>query len=530
MFLLTVHLAEERLRWDRVSALALALAMIATFAVHGAVMIAFLERSYEYIRYPFGNDYGEGPILFQVTTLTSGESMYQPVSTAPYAVANYPPVFHYVAWLLTNLAGDPLVAGRLVSLLGALISGSLIYLLVQGNLHRDHDGLARRLGGALAAVFFLSHYTVIGWSGTMLVDTLALAFGLLGMQIFVLSLQRPSLTWLYGFVFALAALTKPNMFAAALATFGVAHLLHRQRALLALAICVGAGLAAAIWLTSATDGEFLKHVVWYNFNEYRFDLIVKRLRQSLFWRSVDIVLLVGGAVYLVARLAVRHRAEITAARTGTPDASLMLFGCLMAASLFNVVGSGKTGASVSYFLEFEAAAALLLGTLAVRAGTFLRSETWTSACWRHRAMAVFALAILSWQATVGWSVKFQKPDWAAVSDSQRAAELLGTATGPVISEEMVLLHRAGQPLYFQPFIMTRLAEDGRWDPAPVTRAMLRGEVSFVVLYSAIGSARYVRRFPEGLRAALESRYRLHARIGHLHVYVPRANSQLEPAA
>jgi len=89
-----------------------------------------------------------------------------------------------------------------------------------------------------------------------------------------------------------------------------------------------------------------------------------------------------------------------------------------------------------------------------------------------------------------------------------------------VSEEMVLLHRAGRPLYFQPFIMTRLARDGRWDPAPLTQAMTHGDVSFVVLYSAIGSVRYERRFPEGFRKALETRYKLYARAGHLHVYVP----------
>lgn len=201
--------------------------------------------------------------------------------------------------------------------------------------------------------------------------------------------------------------------------------------------------------------------------------------------------------------------------------SLILFGGLMAASLINVAGSGKAGASVSYFLEFEAAASLLLGTLAVRLATFLRSDEWSPACRRRRLAAVMALLILCWQATVGWNVKFREPDWQAVAFSRQVTARIATATGPVISEEMVLLHRAGQPLYFQPFIMTRLARDGRWDPAPLTEAMRRGEVAFVVMYSAIGSPRYQRRFPEGFRAALETRYRLDAQIGHLGVFVPR---------
>jgi hypothetical protein len=98
--------------------------------------------------------------------------------------------------------------------------------------------------------------------------------------------------------------------------------------------------------------------------------------------------------------------------------------------------------------------------------------------------------------------------------------MLVNAEGPVVSEEMVLLHQAGRPLYFQPFIMTRLAQEGRWDPTPLTRAMVRREISFVVLYSATGSARYKRRFPAGFRTALETRYRLREQVGHLGVYVP----------
>jgi hypothetical protein len=384
---LAMEFTGKRLPWDRVTGLAVGLAAIATFVVYGGVMAAFFDRTVDYIRYPFGNDYGEGPILFQVAALAAGDSMYQPITQAPYTVANYPPVYHYVAGFVAQLTGDPLVAGRLVSLFGALASGLLIFTLVQGTLHRDHGALPRRVGGALAALFFLTHYTVIGWSATMRVDTLALAFGLLGMQMFVLSIRRASLTWVYGLAFALAAFTKPNMVAAALATFGTAYFFHRRQALAALAVCVIAGLVALGAFAVATDGEFLRHVVTYNINEYRLDLILKRLRQSLFWRSVDFVLLFGGLVYLLVRLAARRRTGLPVPKPAVPDPPFMLFGGLMAASLINVAASGKTGASVSYFLEFEAAASLLLGTLAVRIATFIRSEAWSPACWRRSSVS-----------------------------------------------------------------------------------------------------------------------------------------------
>lgn len=511
----------KRLSWDGMTALAVGLAAIVTFAVYGAAVAAFVDRTIDYIWYPYASDYGEGPILFQVAALAAGNSMYEPIAQAPYTVANYPPVFHYAVWLVWQFTGDPLVAGRLVSFLGALASGLLIFTLVQGTLHRDHAPLSRRVGGALAALFFLTHYTVIGWSATMRVDTLALAFGLLGMQIFVLSIRRPSLTWVYGLAFVLAVFTKPNMIAAALATFGVAYFLHRRRALTALAISGAAGLVALGVAAAATGGEFLLHILAYNVNEYSLDQLLMLLRRNLVWHSVDIVLLFGGLGYLLACLVERWRTEPSAESPGNPAASLMLFGSMMAASLLTVIASGKVGAWVNYFLEFEAAASLLLGTLVVRLTTFLRSDKWDLGCGRRRVMAVVALALLCSQATLGWSLKFGELGQAGIAFSRPVVNLIATAEGPVISEEMVLLYRAGRPLYFQPFIMTALASEGRWDPGPLTAAMEQGAVSFVVLSSAIGSAGYEHRFPESFRAALETRYRLRDSFGNLTVYVPR---------
>lgn len=512
-----IDVMRKSLSWERATAMAVRLAAIGTILVFAAVMVAFIGRFVDYAQYPFDLDYAEGPVLYQLAALTAGEPLYQPVSQAPYVVANYPPVFHYATWLMIGIVGDPLIAGRLVSLIGSLASGILIFTLVQGGLHRDYGARTRRFAGLLAALFFLAHFTVIGWSALTRVDTLALAFGLLGMQLFVLSMRYPALVWFYGLAFVLAAYTKPNVIAAGLATLGTGLLIARPQAVRAFAVAVAAGLVVLGALALATEGEFLRHVFLYNLNEFRGELFYRRLKETLFWRTVDVLLLAAAAVWLLARLAGRLGNRAGGARLETP---FTLFGFFLAASLINVIGSGKNGASVSYFLEFEAATSLLVGALAVRMADRLRLQEWGLECWRLRLLAVLALAILCWQATFGWELKFRRPDWPAVADSQRVADIIASAEGPVVSEEIVLLYRAGLPLYFQPFIMTRLERDGRWDSTPVVGAMERGEVSFVVLYSVIGSVRYDRRFPPGVRNALETRYRILETAGHLSVYVP----------
>lgn len=516
---MTRNTIQKQAPWDRRSALVVKIAAIVALAVHAVILVAYLDRSAAHIPYPFTNDYGEGAVLYQVAAMAAGESIYQPVTQAPYGVSNYPPLFHFLAAMMAKVIGDPLVAGRLLSLLGALASGILIFTLVYGQLHRDYDIGLRRYGAALASLFFLSHYTIIGFSTIMRVDTLALALGLLGMQLFVLSLRRPALTYVYGSAFVLAAYTKPSMVAAALASFGVAFLLRRSRATIAAAFSIIAGLVALLALTAASDGEFIQHVFLYNINQFDLGRLTIRLFQSVFWRWVDIILLLGGLTYLLSRLYAYWR-------NGAPekpaplDTAQLLFAGFMLASLLNVAASGKIGASISYFMEFEAAASLVLGSLAIRLASFMRSDPWGEDCWRRRLLVSLCLVALCWQAIGGYDLKFREPDGSLADYSQRAADLISPADGPVISEEMVLLHRSGQPLFFQPFIMTRLTQAGQWDPEPLVSAVRNGEVSFVVLYSEFGTERYARRFPKEFDLVFRARYHLVEQTGPFRIYAP----------
>ena len=101
--------------WALAAALALLVAAeLVFFAIHAAHLL----------RYPYPLDYGEGPLLAQVDLLRAGTpiwQLYADPDRAPYAVVNYPPVYHLAraaggaaAWAIA------LLAGRLVSLAAAL--------------------------------------------------------------------------------------------------------------------------------------------------------------------------------------------------------------------------------------------------------------------------------------------------------------------------------------------------------------------------------------------------------------------------
>ena len=77
--------------------------------------LALLVSGVEAIRYPFGLDYGEGPILSQARLLISGQSIYHSLSRGPYTVANYPPLFQFLSGALGLLVGEswrPVAASR----------------------------------------------------------------------------------------------------------------------------------------------------------------------------------------------------------------------------------------------------------------------------------------------------------------------------------------------------------------------------------------------------------------------------------
>ncbi len=518
---MTTNSYRQWLSRDRITVLALVLAAAVTLTVQAAGAVAYLERAAAFIQFPATEDYGEGPILYQTAALRDGESMYTPIDEPPYAVSNYPPVFHLATLLMTAFTDDLLAAGRLVSFLSALGCSLLIFTLVYRTSGREHSRAVRGFGGALAALFFLSHYSITLWSVMARVDTLALALGLLGMQVSELSVRHRSrsLAGLFGLIFVLAAFTKQNMIAAAIAAFATAFIFDRRLAYAALAASLPAGLIGLAVLHVTSGGQFLLHAFLYNLNEFKWNELGQQAMTFVSLNPAEVLLLLFGPVYLFASWR-RHKAAARAGRPATPDLPLILFAGFMAASLLNVVSSVKEGAAANYYIEFQAAGALLLGMTAMRVTSFLQARRMDPDYAKYGLIVLLGLFLVGWQGVFGWEVKYRRPYQVIVPNMERVIELAASVDGPVISEDMVLLYRTGKPLYYQPFIMTRLAVEGRWDATPMLDRLRRGEVPMIILTTEIGSGIYRDRFLPAFTEALQTRYRLLDRFGHYAVYVP----------
>lgn len=447
---MSTDLSPRRISWEKIAAVAMVLMAGVTLAVHVAGAFAFFDRSAAFIAFPANQDYGEGPILYQLAAVRAGETMYHPIADPPYGVSNYPPVFHLATWLMTAIVDDPLAAGRLVSFLAALASSLLIFTLVYGTLGRDHSPVVRAFAGALASLFFLAHYSIVMWSAMARTDMLALALGLLGMQIFVLSIRRQSLAYLYGLTFVLAAFTKQNMIAAAIATFATAFLLDRRQTYVVFFVSVLAGLIMIAVLQATSDGQFLLHAFLYNLNDFRWNQFGRAALQFVILNPVELLLLFYGLSHLfVDWRRSRRGGHIAKGRWTTPDIPLILFSSFVAASLLNVISFVKYGAAANYFMEFGAAGSLLLGMITVRVTTYMRTRGHGPGYVTHSLLVITGLFILCWHLNLGWDYKYRHPYKALVPYTQRVLDLAASVDGPVISEDMVLLYKTGKPLFWK---------------------------------------------------------------------------------
>ena len=131
------------------------------------------------LTYPFGLDWLEGASVLVCQRILAGQPLY--VAPSPdFIPFIYTPFYYQVGAFFCRIFGTGYVALRLVSLLGALAAGGLIFALVR----RSPRGTA--VGGMVAAGFFFAAYRVTGaYIDIARVDSLFLALmlgGLVAMQ------------------------------------------------------------------------------------------------------------------------------------------------------------------------------------------------------------------------------------------------------------------------------------------------------------------------------------------------------------
>lgn len=448
------------------------------------------------LKYPYQLDAEEGFVYKQALDLTEGRSIYPPIEVEPYLVGNYPPAYPALTALLLKAGVRGLPAGRWV----VAFAAGLIAVLLIGVAY----GAARNGAVALLApLLFLVSYEFYTWSPYARVDLPALAFTLAGIAAFVFSRTRPGLVFSALF-FVAAAFTRQTAILAPISCALALLVAERRRLAWFLVPYLGAGLGLFVILNVALKGEFWNHLVVYNRNEMDWAALRSVLKHEIwfFYRWWILALAGGGLLAALGAWIASGRAEGDRhERDDRPDEDervrrrRIFFPSFFILSALSLTAFAKSGSAANYALEPLAAASLFLafvvgrlldqsreGIAAVRTTAVLGLLLVCCGLWIH----VVRMLPVNWsdalpdregmqrlgtwmdERRVGWALfSSRNPDAAEITRGDRMVDLMRSARGEVLSELPIFALEAGKAVVFQPFIMTTLAREGRWDPEPL---------------------------------------------------------------
>lgn len=502
---------------------------------------------------PLQLDYGESAVLWQASQVFDLKSAFHPLQQLPYIPFNYTPFYHVVVNLLARHAApghffnDELSAARFVSMLAAFWTLGIIAWMV----FRASRGYASPGFRALTAVVvccFALQVPSMRWIPLARVDMLGIALQFTALCLLILGARGGRRLWIEIAAVVLLLLgvyTKQSLLAIPAAAFLLVGITRPRRALALASGFAFAGLAVFALFAWATDGGTVKHWVLYNVNRFSFGHAVdmegfasknlgpliaaglaaawlsiprwSRLRRGLWPRP---------AQALQPSPAARQRPARPSATLSPFRSAGVGFGLVAAIGFLLSLSSGKPGSNINYFLDWQIALCPLAGLFMV-----LVRRHWNSAgpaMGLLRPLVLFAgfsaavlLATDSWtQADIflGWTAD-RRADLAARSELDgRLQMMVGGIRGPVVSDNMMILLRAGKPILLEPGTIKLLTESGVFDESDLLARTREGYFSAFVLRNGTELERFT---PTMLREII-TYYRPHP-LGGLYTIYSKPN-------
>lgn len=490
-----------------------ALLVTALMTLGGVVQVA--AAAWAAFNDPFELDYGEGIVWWQMLRIASGQG-YAPIGVIPGVAFHYPPVYHLVTAALAALTGaDPLLAGRILSFASAMASVLLIARLAFAIMPQGVGAKPALIAAALAGCVFACSPTVRFWSTLLRVDLLACALTLAGLWLTAEAMRRPSRSLWAALVFALAVYTKQTAVIGPAAASVALWVVRPRTAVMFFLTCAGLSFAALAALQIGTDGGFLRHVLLYNVN--RLDLDRWRLlAEILAGQSVVLVLAAIAAGQAASRLRAVGWSGLRAHVAAEPADGVRL---LALAYLIGRVATLplilKSGSSDNYLIDLFAAAAIFVGPAVAP----VVAAIWAGTAWPRPVVVALTLAGLSIQNVPRLDVGRAGP---RPVEYERLLSMIRDADGPVVSDDMVLLMRAGRPVLLEPAIVAELAHKGLYDEAGLVRLIRARAFAFFVTAGRPTLRMFPERYNPAVAAAIAEAYPEREWLGGLTVHRPAA--------
>lgn len=481
-------------------------------------------------------DNEEGALLFQAMQIRRGESIYHPLDSYPYVAGTYTPLFMAAVAAVDDLRNPSFSRGRNIVWGAALGIGVLLVLLTATSTRNAPVGI-------LAGLLFLATYEVYRWVGFFRVDFPAIFLSLAGLAVVVLGRAKIVALAVGSLLMVLALYTKQTTIAAPAACMA-ALLLHQPRKALALGgWMLGWGLPLLVALEVFTGGQFLRHTVLYNMNEWhQFNLRVwsRHVWNMHRWFFIAGLLALPWLMFQVGR---SYWAKNNSQPDSPADGSIAplpsgLLGFWQPLALYgmfaqwNFMAIGKAGSAENYLLEPIAGWALLV---CLTAGVLLRKTALAPVVWQRAGGAGLAMALLMFLIThakvvtqpIAEQMRFNpylnpaRPDFEA---AQILTSRMKEAKNPY--SELAIYHlRVGAAPVIQPFIMSELARQGRWNQDIFVADIRAGEFDVVIALDDLTRSAPTDVYTKEMLAAFHGAYKvdqiLQTPLWKYHILVPR---------
>lgn len=464
---------EARRRWRPLLLLSLLLLPV-TFGlgVHLPELSEYLSKLNDY---PLQMDAEEGFILAQAMALSRGESIYTPIDEPPFVVGNYPPL---MPWLYSRILGPAprpdLPAGRRLMTACLWLTLALLVLTVGWQTRNPLPAL-------LAPLLFAITYEVYHWTPFVRVDMPAIALTMAGWAVLILGRARRGALLGAALLWVAAAYTRQTAIFAPLALCLAVAWTSRRALLWSFLPWAAGGLSIIALLSALTGGEAWRHLVTYNRNAMDWHAWGLLMRNEVWffhrWQLLAMLALILGACAAGWMVPGKKKTE-PIEPTGTQALLIArALGIYLLLATISLLLYAKIGAAPNYVLE-PLLAWGLVGTIGWhelsaklldmkrstdaqprwRCGAVLLCLLAMAGCWAAHARRTYHLDRILITATMPDPGKSQWPPglW----------ERFNRTSGPIYSEEPIYALMLGQAPVFQPFIMSQLAREGRWDPSP----------------------------------------------------------------
>ena len=442
------------------------------------------------IAMPLQLNYVEGFNVDAAARLRRGEPLYGDPSHAPFVVTVYTPGYPALVAALMRAGLPPLAAGRLLAFLSAL--GIAV---VVGRAGRDRAGWA----AIAAAAVFLLDPLVPFWQVAARPDSTAALLAVVGVIVVETGATRRR-DVLAAVLFAASIFTKQSFIAAPAAVLLFLVDRNRRRAIRFAAALAAACAVAALALQRASHGWFLWHTVVGNRNPFSWGRAAELGGQ--FWSRHPLQILVLLVLFLAGWRSRRRSAVALWAAIASALGTVML---------------GKAGSDLNYLLEAIAAIALFAARELPM--EWLVRRTSPS---RVAAAGLAGCAIAVAATSVAAAARVHEPVAAAQAPYRELMARVAREPGIVVSDDACLLVDAGRLVHIQPFVMTQLAESGRWDQRPFLEELDTQRVRLIV--AQVGPpAAFASRYTPEMRHLISTRYTVGARYklaGEFAVLVP----------